>query len=163
MFKNNQHTGKTTDELFWEKVNKSNESECWEWIAAKDSDGYGLFYPKTNPNGIGAHRFSWILHNGSIPKGMGVLHKCDNRKCVNPNHLFLGTQQVNVWDMMEKGRQAIRVGAKNGRTILSENDVREIRSMRLEGMTYKEIAKAKDVSEGCVNHVLNERHWGWLK
>ena len=93
---------------FWDKVDKS--GRCWEWLAAKNSSGYG----RLNNNGRNhlAHRVAWILTNGPIPEGdhygtICVLHHCDNPPCVNPAHLFLGTIQDNVNDMIEKGRQFI--------------------------------------------------------
>lgn len=88
---------------FWKKVIKSDG--CWKWTAAKNESGYGMF-------GIGkkkldrAHRISWKLLRGDIPKGLFVLHKCDNPECSNPEHLFLGTNLDNVRDMISKGRNS---------------------------------------------------------
>jgi hypothetical protein len=81
---------------FWNKVNKT--SGCWIWTAA-NKDGYGRY-----SNSGYAHRISWEMHFGKIPAGMFVCHKCDNPPCVNPDHLFLGTNQDNVNDMRAKGR-----------------------------------------------------------
>ena len=88
---------------FWKKVNKGNDDVCWEWQASRISTGYGQFWYK-NKN-IKAHRLSWILSNGSIPKNKCVLHSCDNPPCVNPKHLWLGSLLDNTRDMIAKGRQ----------------------------------------------------------
>lgn len=82
---------------------------CWEWVGATNKGGYGQF---TNQWGDTVHRRSWIAHKGSIPKGLFVLHDCDNRLCFNPDCLFLGTHQDNMDDMVAKGRSP--KGARNG-------------------------------------------------
>lgn len=90
-------------EAFWRFVCKSDA--CWEWTASIGSHGYGqLTYLQQKYT---AHRLSWELHRGPIPDGLFVLHKCDNRRCVKPDHLFLGTQRENLEDMTRKGRRAV--------------------------------------------------------
>lgn len=92
---------------FWAKVSKSDEPDgCWLWTGGQkgrrgDQPSYGAFgiYYKT----VGAHCFSWELHNGPIPEGLWVLHKCDVKPCVRPDHLFLGTNQDNCLDAVRKG------------------------------------------------------------
>jgi len=91
---------------FLDKIDKTND--CWNWTAAiRGKSGYGCF--KFENKTIDAHRFSWILHNGEIPKNLFVCHKCDNRKCVNPEHLFLGTQSDNMKDCFNKNRLTIPI------------------------------------------------------
>ena len=95
---------------FWPKVNKAGADECWLWNGYIDCQtGYGIFRYETSTGHGGAHRFSWLLHNGEIPNDLHVLHKCDVRACVNPKHLFLGTNYDNIMDMVRKGRN------RNGR------------------------------------------------
>ena len=98
-------TRRAAEDRFWEKVDTS--GECWEWVAARDRTGYGLFKWRHGDDGmrnIVAHRASYMLLVGPIPGGMKVLHRCDNRPCVRPDHLFLGTQSDNMLDMSAKGR-----------------------------------------------------------
>jgi len=85
---------------FWPKVNKT--QECWLWIGYRDARGYGRIMRQGKV--CGTHRVSWEIHNGQIPEGMGVLHSCDNPPCVNPQHLFIGTQKDNMRDCTRKGR-----------------------------------------------------------
>ena len=87
---------------FWRHVDKS--GNCWIWTASRYPNGYGVF-GISRKSLMSAHRYSWTLANGEIPPGICVLHRCDVRTCVRPDHLFLGTQQDNLADMTEKGRR----------------------------------------------------------
>src|SRR3990167_10376201 len=102
---------------FWNKVNKTNS--CWLWIASKFHDGYGQFRHEGSMKL--AHRISYELHYGPIPDELCVCHICDVPSCVNPEHLFLGTQQENMEDKVKKGR------ARGGNPRkLTEDQIKEI-------------------------------------
>src|SRR5271165_4726377 len=93
---------------FWDKVEKTDG--CWNWKAYIGPDGYGRFgFRGKIP---GPHRVSWELSFGPIPDGLNVCHKCDNRRCVRPDHLFLGTDRDNILDCIRKGRRNTRRGYK---------------------------------------------------
>lgn len=99
----NQNNGLTDLERFWEKVEIVGVDDCWEWQGHKNPRGYGHFSIKHQM--VKAHRYSWTIQNGEIPAGMVICHRCDNPPCVNPNHLFMATQEDNVHDMENKGRR----------------------------------------------------------
>ena len=88
---------------FWEKVDKKSQEECWIWKAFKTKTGYGKIGVASG-QAVSAHRVSWEIHNGKIEEGKFVCHRCDNPSCVNPGHLFIGTRQDNVNDMVLKKR-----------------------------------------------------------
>ena len=139
----------TIEERFWQKVDRS--GECWLWTASCYQRGYGQFSPAHKVRAK-AHRFSWELTNGKIPNGMYVLHTCDVRACVNPEHLFLGTHEDNMKDMRIKGRSGIKLTALK---------VKEIRLMFEQGISLTQIGNTFSVSTGHVASIINGEKWGW--
>lgn len=108
---------KTVSERFSCKIVK-NENGCMEWSACRDGCGYGMFL--LNGKYRRAHRVAWEMRHGPIPDGLNCLHKCDNPPCVNPDHLWLGTQKDNVCDMMKKGRDRKAFGDRNASRLYPE-------------------------------------------
>jgi len=107
---------------FARKIAHSAEIDCAEWGAGRFSTGYGQFWLRGA--NVGAHRIAWVIANGQIPDGMCVLHHCDNRRCVNVGHLFLGTVKDNISDMDKKrrrGRRAPRTHCPHGHEYSGEN------------------------------------------
>lgn len=147
-------------ERFWEKVDKKSDDECWEWLAHKDVKGYGIFNGKFSTK---AHRLSWFYLNGEVPKNLLVCHKCDNPSCVNPNHLFLGTNKDNMRDMFSKGRNfdyTKRRGENNYFSILSEKQVKAIKFLYNSGQfsTYY-LSDIFNVSRNCISKIIHKETW----
>ena len=150
----------TWRDKFWMFVDKSNE--CWEWAGWKYSNGYGGFQMRHKKPL--AHRVSYLLTYGDIGKGLCVCHACDNRACVNPDHLFLGTQEENMKDMVNKGRQSKSRGEQIGNSKLTPKKVRAIRSMYSRGdLLQKEISEMFGISAKQVSVIANRVQWEWLQ
>ena len=147
---------------FWDRVNIAAENDCWEWTACK-WNGYGNL--RVNGKKQSAHRTSWRIENGAIPDGLCVLHHCDNRACVNPNHLFLGSRADNVADMDKKGRRgtANHKGEANPSSILTEEQVLCIMEELNGGnKTQTQIARDYGVSRGAIYAIAYKKSWIWL-
>jgi hypothetical protein len=156
-------------ERFWSKVNKKSDDECWEWLGVHNEKGYGMFPVRLDKGyyrSKKAHRVAWRLTYGDIPKGEGyhgtcVLHHCDNPNCVNPKHLFLGTNQTNMADKAAKGRSN---GVLNNSNILTPEQVRNARTRYFIGHeTQDGIAKSYGVTRGCIQNIIRGRTWRWLE
>ena len=148
----------TLEERFWEKIDKRSDDECWEWMASCNKYGYGqLWFGNTF---ISSHRVSWMIHFGDIPEKLCVLHKCDNRKCANPNHLFLGTYQDNSDDMKSKGRSLNQHGDNNHAAKITSEDVLRMREMWKSGKCrQKEIMKIFNISRVELWRIISYRNW----
>lgn len=134
--------------------------DCWLWSGYLDKDRYGeLYIDSKNIKHIRSHRFSWEYFIGQIPVDKQILHKCDNPPCVNPNHLFIGTQQDNKNDEISKKRHAF--GQKQGASILTDNDVKKIIEETLirKHISIFDIANAYNVHHSTINNIIQEYRW----
>lgn len=141
---------------FWNKVKKT--ESCWNWSGMITTRGYGQIFTKKGETHVSVHRFSWELHNAKqIPPGKLVCHSCDNRKCVRPSHLFLGTAQDNHIDAVIKNRTLF--GSKNPNSKLVEEQVRQIKIASLHGVSAKELAKRFNVTPENIYYIQNGTTW----
>lgn len=146
---------------FWAKVQKTDS--CWNWTGCLNNKGYGEFFAGPGAGYEFTHRFSWILHFGSIPSDMKVLHQCDNPKCVRPDHLFLGTQIDNIRDMCSKGRESHHhglKGEKHPKAKLTDDDVRFIREST---MTGRDLALKFGVWPGVISGIRKRQAWSHVQ
>lgn len=151
---------KTVKERFLENVVLIPFHTCQEWVGGKFNDGYGSFY--MNKKNYRAHRASWEITNGAIPREMQVLHRCDNPGCVNPKHLFLGTQDDNIKDMVikKRGRSHTLKGEACTTAKLTQRQVNEIRlQYKNGGITCKQLGNKYGVSEGNIGLIINNKTW----
>jgi hypothetical protein len=141
---------------FWSKVRVSEIHECWEWQAGLFEGGYGQF--KVDGQSTQAHRVAWRLSGGTFDGGH-VCHKCDNRKCCNPAHLFDGTPRANVVDAFNKNRRGGRVGEVSNWAKLKEPDVLEIRRRASLGEKRSALAREYGVVPATIDHIVNRKNW----
>lgn len=136
---------------------------CWNWMKGKFNTGYGMFW--LNGKTVSAHRASWQINFGYIPDGLFVLHKCDNKRCVNPNHLFLGTAKDNTDDMISKGREVrtkppIHIGTDNPNSKLTESDVMSIRQeYSVTTCSQRDLARKYSVSQPLIGQIIRKEIW----
>lgn len=155
----------TTTQKFLEKIDVDKTSHCWTWTAQKDKDGYGTMMVNINhkQKRMRAHRLSWQLYNHKeVPKGLLVLHHCDNPSCVNPDHLFLGTAKDNTQDMVKKGRKGYNNigGERHPKARLDNEKVIQIRELyATKKYTQKELGKIFKVGGRQIGYIVNNQSW----
>jgi len=146
----------TLEEAFWANTKVKSNTECWEWQSKSIASGYGLIWACGSH--ITAHRFSYELHYGPIPPGMSCLHSCDNKLCVNPHHLRIGTTQDNVNDAIER-RLLWDESGKHPCAKLSPQEIVAIRGLADSGADYKSIAAIYDVDPTNIGCIVRGETW----
>lgn len=162
--------------LFKSKVLESktrfwNGTPCQEWIGKKDRNGYGKLTRKWGgaKYDVFAHRFSFLCFVGTLENELCVLHRCDNKPCVNPLHLFKGTLIENTQDMVSKNRQSqgenaslLTRGENNASSKLTDSLVKEIRKRSNNGERGTTLAKVYGVTSGTIYHIISRRNWKFV-
>lgn len=149
-------------ERFWGSCIPEPNSGCWIWEKALTGTGYGLFRAGSMRDGtrrcVTASRYSCELAHGKIPDGMQALHKCDNKLCVNPDHLYIGTRSDNANDAFARGRKIPHrlLGLANPKTKITEDDVRTIRSS---SERSADLARRYGLSKTQVGHIRARKSW----
>lgn len=155
-------------EYFSHKVRIGKPDECWEWRGGCGKNGYGIWQYSFNkyPRVGNAHKRSYILFNGDVG-GRLVLHMCGNRKCCNPDHLYLGNSSRNMKDAVIHGTHkcegAFKKGCNHVNNKLTEEDVKQIKILLTENVSQRKIAEKYNVSRGTIQNIKNKRSWSWLE
>lgn len=155
---------KTLVDRFWPRVNKSGNNGCWEWMGCRTGAGYGQIGAQGTREILYTHRVSWELHNGPIPKGLFVLHRCDNPSCCNPAHLFAGTHLENMQDCHAKGRSvhfthpnSFPIGEKAALSKLSDADSFAMIALVKSGVPRATAAKKYGVTVSLISKILTNK------
>ena len=130
--------------------------QCWNWQGDMYPQGYGRFALPAGSH-IRAHRLSWIIHNGKIPDGLLVCHHCDNRRCVNPKHLFVGTAKDNYLDARSKGRHSH--GENHGSAKLTNDEVRAVRALIKCNIPIRAIGRLLCVDAATIRRIRDGKGW----
>jgi len=145
---------------FWSYTKKNEATGCIEWTGRTGGKGYGMFWGGVNNKyEIFAHRYAMVVFGGKDPDHMLVMHTCDNRLCVNPEHLRLGTNRDNINDKVRKNRQARNVGSQNGTARYCETDIVEMKRLHSQGVTATEIAKRYNTNTTHICRILSGKIW----
>lgn len=146
---------KKLKDAFEKKVIK--KEGCWDWVGPFDEGNYPIMSCDRRYGPDRGHRASWIIYKGPIPKGMLVCHQCDNPRCTNPQHLWIGTHKENAKDMIEKKRKAN--GEKTNNSKLKTEDVIEIKKLIKLGFSYPKISKMYEVAYGTIARIKRGETW----
>lgn len=142
-------------------VDMETEGDCWLWLGANNRGGYGTF--SVGGKTYTAHRVSWLISNHYIPNDLCVCHSCDNRLCVNPDHLWLGTKMENYLDMIAKHRRANNCcarGMRHWNHKLTPSDIEDIRTKYASGkMSQRELAQEYNVGQSHVSAIIRQARW----
>ena len=153
-------------ERFLSKIKKT--PTCWEWIGTSVPSGYGIFHlgrirgeSRDIRRIILAHRASWKVFKGEIGESLYILHKCNNRKCVNPNHLYQGSQKENVQDEIDSG--TFIFGSKHPLSKLQESDIQKIVDFSKNGLSQRKIASMFGVDQALIWRIIHRKSWPHVK
>ena len=158
-----RHVDNAFRDRFWAKVDIGSPEECWEWTSHRKPYGYGQFTVHKGAF-MTASRVSLAMNIGVLTRGSVACHRCDNPPCVNPAHLFVGTQSDNAYDSVGKGRANRARGEATYSAQLTEEIVRSIRSqLPMEPGQVADLAREHGVSHHTISKVVRGKSWGWVK
>lgn len=140
---------------------------CWDWKGSINRNGYTVMSCRKEIGPITGHKASWVIHKGSIPQYMHVCHTCDNRRCTNPDHLWIGTHKENNDDKISKGRARWaqpphKVGSDNGASKLVDEEVKKIKMLIESGRSCYSISKEFSVSSTTIKRIKNGINWSHI-